>query len=36
LWVGNNEIGGSYTAVAADGTTSIADTFTLSNGHVNN
>jgi hypothetical protein len=36
LWVGNNEIGGRYTAVGADGTTSTADSFTLSNGRVSN
>lgn len=33
LWVANGEIGGRYTAVAADGTTSTADSFTVSSGH---
>jgi hypothetical protein len=36
LWVDKGEIGGRYTAVAADGTASTADSFTLSNGHVSN
>jgi hypothetical protein len=36
LWVDKGEIGGTYTAVAADGTTSTPDSFTLSNGHVTN